>query len=78
MPVNVAEIIVPINGDVKDGVVPVPTAVPAAALLPKVTRVMDVLATKAELGTLAGAAERKWYQVPLFALCASPALSEAI
>lgn len=52
VPVRVAEMIVPAKGAVKDGVVPVPTAVPAAALLPKVMLVIETLATNDELGTV--------------------------
>ena len=43
VPVRVAEMIVPAMGDVKDGVVPVGTAVPAVVLLPNVMRVIDTL-----------------------------------
>ena len=52
VPVRVAEMIVPAKGAVKDGVVPVPTAVPAAALFPKVMLVMETLATRFAFGSV--------------------------
>ena len=44
VPVRVAEMIVPAIGDVKEGVVPVGTAVPAVVLLPKVILAIETLA----------------------------------